>query len=39
MPETAIASGFVDYVMTPEAIAQKIIGIALTALHQNRDNA
>ncbi len=30
MPESAIASGFIDFVLTPEEIAQKIVQIAKT---------
>lgn len=30
MPETAIASGCIDYVLSPEGIAQRIIKIALS---------
>jgi chemotaxis response regulator CheB len=30
MPESAIASGFVDFILSPEEIAQKIVQIAKT---------
>jgi chemotaxis response regulator CheB len=31
MPESAIASGYIDYILSPEEIAQKIIQISRTA--------
>jgi chemotaxis response regulator CheB len=39
MPESAIDSGWVDYILSPEEIAQAIIGIARQAMHGDGSNA
>jgi len=39
MPESAIASGCIDFVLSPEAIARKIVSIARSAKHPSGPDA
>jgi two-component system, chemotaxis family, protein-glutamate methylesterase/glutaminase len=36
MPESAIASGYIDFVLSPEDIAQEIIGLARANEHEEQ---